>query len=438
MIPWLDLVLIPVSIGFLLTAMALVKWLGAHFSLEPEIQRKCVHIATGLYALTLPATFQSRLSVIMLLVLSVALLLALRLPLFARAGIASAIHSVERKSFGEIYLVLAVGGIFWFSPDNAALYALPILVLTLSDAAAALAGTRYGRMHFQVEAGTKSWEGVTIFFLVTWILSMVALLLMSEINRANVVVLSVMIAAFGALVEADSWGGLDNLFVPVGIHILLARHWDTPIVQLAVLALAFFATLYAVMRLSGRFGLSQHSARAYVVLIFLICGVTTPENALLPVLVVFAHIAARRWAPCASPYPDLDLVAVATGIALFWLFIGEFFARNALNVYNMTFAAMAVIFVGVAGQHLGWFWRLVLVASAALVSIAILTATSALNPGSQAWTGPVMTWSIVSLACAGIIALSAPTFFNRHRSARAMVIAAPTPLLLFAIRGLAA
>ena len=51
-------------------------------------------------------------------------------------------------------------------------------------------GTRYGRKQFAVEAGTKSLEGVAMFFLVTWIVAMVLLLLMTDIGRINVVLLS--------------------------------------------------------------------------------------------------------------------------------------------------------------------------------------------------------------------------------------------------------
>ncbi len=437
MISRLDLVLIPLSIGSLLGVMTLVKWLGPRFGLPPEIQRKMVHVATGLYALTLPFTFNSRFAVILLLCMSVGVLAALRLPVFAKAGIASAVHSVERRSFGEIYLALAVGIIFWTSTDNLVLYVLPILVLTLSDAAAALAGTRYGSRHFQVEAGAKSWEGVTIFFLVTWILSLVVLLLMTDIDRTNVVVLSVMIAAFGALVEADSWGGLDNLFVPVGVHFLLASHAATPVWQLVVLACAFFLSLYAVIRMSPAFGITPHSARAYVSLIFLICAVTAPYNAMLPTLAVFAHLAARHFNPCRSTYPDLDLIAVSAGVALFWLFVGEFFGRNALNVYNLTFAAMAVIFVGVAVQHTRYPLRAATVAAAILLAVVALLHVSALNVSSGAWTGLFWPWVAAAIALAAFVVLVMPGWFDRYRSVRALGVGATVPLLLFVVKGLA-
>jgi dolichol kinase len=435
MISPVDLALIPISIAALLGVMLLVRRLGPKFGLAPEIQRKAVHIATGLYALTLPFTFESPAAVILLLCVSIAVMLALRLPAFANGGIASAIHAVERKSYGEIYLALAVGIVFWMSGNNLVLFVLPVLVLTLSDAAAALAGTRYGSRHFAVETGSKSWEGVTIFFLVTWILALVILLLMTDIDRTKVVALSVMIAAFGALVEADSWGGLDNLFVPVGVHLLLASHAATPVAQLIALAIGFLLTLYAVIRLSRRIGIAAHSARAYVVLIFLITAVTEPHNAVLAVFAVLAHIAAGRFRPCRSRFPYLDLIAVAAGMSLFWLFIGEFTGRNALNVYNLSFAAMTLIFAGLAAQAAPPPLRIAIVATMAVAVGALLMTIAPLNPYAIAPAAVLWPWMLAALGIAAVATIAGAEFFDRYRSLRAMLVAMPIPLLLFVITG---
>src|SRR6185369_12578223 len=124
------------------------------------------------------------------------------------------LHDVQRTSYGEILLAIAVAFVFYFSIGRPVTYVLPIAVLTLSDTAAALVGVNYGRKRFTVEAGTKTLEGVAIFFLVTFILSSVILLLMTDIGRLNVVLLSAVVAAMSALIEADSWRGFDNLFVP--------------------------------------------------------------------------------------------------------------------------------------------------------------------------------------------------------------------------------
>jgi phytol kinase len=435
---WTDLALIPVSVGALLAVMAWVRGAAPRLGLAPELQRKIVHVATGCYALTLPFTFETTGAVLLLVLVSVVVLAALRLPAFARGGVAAAVHAVERKSFGEIYLAVAVGLVFWLSTDSLVLYVLPVLVLTLSDAAAALAGTRYGSRHFAVEAGTKSWEGVAMFFMVTLIISMTLLLLMTGIERVNVIVLSVMIAAFGALVEADSWGGLDNLFVPVGVHLMLASHLETPPVQLALLALAFLALIVLAVRHATKLGLTAHSARAMVVLIFLMGAVTAPYNAALPAFCVLAHVAARVRNPAGGDYPDLDIIAVCAGTALFWLFAGQFFERDALNVYNLTFAGMAVLLVGLAARPAGPAVRVAAVGvAAALTGWALLT-IAPLNVDSTMWHGVFWPWVAAALGLAVLAGLVRPGAFARHRAARVLAVAAPVPLLLFAIRGLAA
>lgn len=48
----LQLLLIPVSIGGLLAVMAVVHRLARHYGWSAELQRKCVHVTTGLYGST--------------------------------------------------------------------------------------------------------------------------------------------------------------------------------------------------------------------------------------------------------------------------------------------------------------------------------------------------------------------------------------------------
>ncbi len=390
-----NLLLVAGSISAMLGLLAGTKWLGRRHGLSVELQRKCVHIGTGLYALTLPLTFSERWPAVLLISLSLIVLLGLRLRRFAGDGISSAVHGVARKSYGELFLALSVGFLFFASQGQPVLYALPILVLTLSDAAAALTGTRYGRKHFQVEAGTKTWEGVTMFFLVTWILALILLLLMTEMDRSKVVLFSVMIAAFGALVEADSWRGFDNLFVPIGIHLLLANNLGTEPLQLGLLVAAFLATLAFVIAFAPLLGLTNHAARAYVVLVFLICCVTAPHNAILPVAAVFTHLLARNARPSRSPYPDLDLIAAVSGTALFWLFLGDYTGQNALNAYNLGFAGAAIGFLALLPR------RLMLLSAVGVPVIgAILFLVASANPAHSQWHGPLWPWALGRWRCA--------------------------------------
>jgi phytol kinase len=419
--------LIVASIALLLAVMAGVRFLAKFWHLSAELQRKCVHVAIGLYTLTLPFTFSQPWPVLVLVALAVVVMLVLRLPHFAK-GLGSTLHGVERKSYGELFLPLSVGFIFYFSVGNPVLYVLPMAVLTLSDAAAALIGTRYGRRHFVVEAGTKSVEGVAMFFMVTWIVAMVLLLTMTEIGRVNVVLLSLVIAVFGAMVEADSWRGFDNLFVPIGIHLFLAGNLEAQPLQLVLLAATFIVALSVILLFAPGLGLSQHAARAYTVLVFLICAVTAPHNAILPVVAVFGHLAARKVRPSKDGYPDLDFLAAVAAVALFWLFLGEATARNSLNIYNLTFAGAALAFVALAANR-----HVALIGAAAVVLFAAMLTIAAWNPQAQ-WHGMLWPWIMASFAlCLALPALR-PEWLDRQRAPRIMALALPVPLAVFVVR----
>ena len=421
--------LIAASIALLLAVMAAVRWLGHRYGWSAELQRKCVHVAIGLYALTLPLTFSERWPVVVLAALGVIVLLVLRRPRFAQGGISAAVHGVKRTSYGELLLALSVGFIFCFSLEKPILFVLPVAVLTLSDTAAAMVGTRYGRKLFAVEAGTKSLEGVAMFFLVTWIVAMVLLLLMTDISRVNVVLLSLAVAAFGALVEADSWRGFDNLFVPVGIHLFLARYLEADPLTLMLLTTAFIVALFAILWLAPALKLSTHAARGYTVLIFVICAVTAPHNAILPVSAVLAHLLARRVRPCHSRYPDLDFLAVVVGAALFWLFVGEYSGFNALNAYNLTFAGATLVFLTLAAVH-----RLPLAALAALPLGAGMLVIAHWNAATTQWQGTLWPWVVASFALCLAAAALRPDLLDRYRAPRALGLALTVPLALFVTR----
>ena len=263
---------------------------------------------------------------------------------------------------------------------------------------------------------------------------MIVLLLGTDAPRINVVAVSFLVAAFGALVEADSWRGLDNLFVPIGAHLFLASHIETPPVSLIVLAIGFVATVTMVLTFAPLLKLDHHAARAYTVLIFLVCSVTAPYNAILPVAAILAHIPARVLRPSQSAYPDLDLLAVATGVSLIWLFAGEYFDHSAINMFNLTFAAAAVAFVALACR--GWQrWLcipLAFVAGAAVITIA------AQNPAEAHWHGIMWPWVVAALGVTLTAPLVRPEFFDRFRSIRVFTSALAVPAAVFITQGIMA
>ena len=106
------LALVGLSAAVLLAIMGGVKWLGMRFGWDPELQRKGVHVATGLYATALPLLFSERWPVLLLIGIAGSVLLLLRLPRFAKTGLGSTLHGVERKSYGELLLAVAIAFTF--------------------------------------------------------------------------------------------------------------------------------------------------------------------------------------------------------------------------------------------------------------------------------------------------------------------------------------
>jgi dolichol kinase len=413
-------------VAALIALIALIHYLGDSHNWSPEVQRKAVHVAVGLYALTLPVLFDQRWPVVLLILVTIVLMLWLRRPASRATGLGAAIHSVERRSWGDILLALAIGFVFLRAGDSYILYALPIAVVALSDAAAALTGSSYGRRRFAIEDGVKSWEGVVAFFAVTWILSMVMLLLVTDVPRLNVVVLSLAIALFGATVEAVSWRGLDNLFVPICIQLFLMGYLHAPPATLALLTLAFLGAILLIVLLAPRLGLGAHASRAFVVAIFSFLGVAGPYGTVLPALIMLAHLAARKARPCRSGHADLDFIGMLSGAALIWLFVGETVGPTAINLYNMSLAGILLAYLLMA---LGLDRRFALAGYAAVLSAYILLI--AVGPHGARWAVGLPETAAASLALVMVALVVRTGWFDRWRAPRIAAVASIVPMTAY-------
>jgi dolichol kinase len=422
----LSLAILAASVAGLLGVVALVRHFGQRFGWDGEVQRKSVHIAVGLYALALPLLFDSAWPVVTLILVAIVLMLLLRTSHSRTFGLGSAIHSVERKSAGEIWLALAIGFIFLRSGHSYILYALPVAVIALSDAAAALTGTSYGRRRFTTEDGVKSWEGVIAFFAVTLILSMVMLLLLSDVPRLSVVMLALIVAAFGATVEAVSWRGLDNLFVPICIHFFLAVYMHSDPQTLGVLAAIFFAGLVAVALLTRRLGLSAHASRAFTIAIFFFLGVAGLFGTLLPLMVMAMHVVARRRCPCRSGHADLDFVATLCATGLIWHFVGESVGPNAINLYNLALAGMLLGYSMIA-LRFDWRWG----ALALALVIGIYFALVEFSPDAARWVASLLWIAAGSLALVLLALLARRGWSERWRAPRLAAVASLVPMAAY-------
>ena len=411
------------SVACLLVLMALVRRL----TVSAEVKRKLVHVGTGIYAMGLPWLFPDRWPVYMIVGLTLVMMVIMRMPqISGRLG--EAVHSVERRSYGDFLLAISVGLCFFLADGVALLYVLPIAVLTLADAAAALAGTAYGTRRFKVEQGVKSVEGTVVFFVITLLVALICLMFLSDLPPLNILTLALLVAGFGALVEAQSWRGFDNLFLPLGLLVLLEVHSHSNLWELVPIAVIFALAIIAARAVGPRFGLSTHAARVYVVAIFLILASVELQNAILPALVLVAYPWANARNPGGDDFGDLDMVA---GLALFsfgWLALGNAVGWNAVQFYGLTAMGLVMGLSTLALRH-----KLIWVPVIAAALLGVRQVVTGLNPPHSLWAEPLLVLACLCLALSAVASAALPGLFFRHRVLKLTLIAMILPLAYFAL-----
>jgi phytol kinase len=313
---------------------------GRRFALGAETQRKLVHVGVGVYAMLLPLMLD-RGGFLVFAALALGVLIVLRLPRVASSGAGAAVHSVQRRSWGDFYVLFTVAALFLLSAGDPEYYIMPLAVLTVSDAAAALIGSEYGRRRFGAEGRMKSVEGTAAFLVLTWVVTMVIFVEFTEVPRHNVIWLASAISAMAAAIEADSWHGLDNIFVPLGIYCLLIGWGNAEPQKLEAVATLCIAALIAARWIARPFGMTAHALRATFIAFFITYGIATPQNTILSALAFGFHLLARRNFGGESAAHDLDFVTLLVIMGVFWLGASAVAGRNAIEFYTLTFAALA-------------------------------------------------------------------------------------------------
>lgn len=341
------LALLPLVVAGVRFASVLLDW-------PPEGRRKAVHLTMGLAVLAFPWLFDSVVPVAVLCVLSLAVLGWIR-HRESRAdfrGVA-VLHGVGRASLGDVLFPLAVVVVFWLSLRHEGgvarvMYLVPILILTVADAAGALVGTRYGVKTFASLSGWKSVEGCLTFFLCAFLGAHIPILLMTDTGRAESLLIACILALVVMMFEAISTRGLDNLIVPLAAAFLLDRFLDLDSAALAwrLLGVAgLFALVFSVRRGSSLDG----GALLGAVLFGYGCLALGDWRFVIPPVILFGeHLwVTRRLRRVASLHHDL-LPVLAVGLALLpWPAIAAWRPE-------WTDAALAVFVCGTAA-HLAMF-----------------------------------------------------------------------------------
>ncbi len=175
--------------------------------LSTNSTRRIIHLGAAMIAFTFPLF----LSLSQILIVSFVLLLIM---IFSKyTSLLSHIHTVERKTWGEIFYPLGIMiAALSFLPSNPGSFGIVILILGISDLLANIIGTHCGSKYFNIFNGKKTIEGTVAFLVSTFII-----LLIFKIS----IPLAILISLAASAVEFLSPYGSDNLTIPVVVSALL-------------------------------------------------------------------------------------------------------------------------------------------------------------------------------------------------------------------------
>lgn len=144
----------------LLFFLFVIEFFSRKYLINPSISRKVSHVGAAFIVYLMPL-FLTRNEVIIIGSFFAVLLFFTR-----KTNIFSSIHSVERRTLGEVFLPLGVilcAAIFL--PEKRLAFQFGIMIMGISDALASLVGERFGKRVIKIYGHTKSIEGSTVFFI---------------------------------------------------------------------------------------------------------------------------------------------------------------------------------------------------------------------------------------------------------------------------------
>jgi phytol kinase len=205
---------IPVILTIIAVAILLILselWYRRH-GLHGEFSRKFVHVTVGSFTAFWP--FFMSWDNIRFLSLSFLVVVALSKYL----NVFTAIHSVQRPTWGELFFA-AVAGALTLVTNNKWVFAAALLQMSLADGFAAVVGTRYGKSsQYVMFRHIKSYVGSLTFF----VLSIVILLGLSHFSAYHLGLARIgYISLVATFIENIGVRGSDNLLVPMAVALLI-------------------------------------------------------------------------------------------------------------------------------------------------------------------------------------------------------------------------
>ena len=230
-VEWKSIILI---MAVIFVALLIIKFIEKKTNINAEIKRKMFHVTMGLVMLIFPYIFTSVVSVGILGSIAIAFLYILKHTKL-KDSLGTILFSVDRESMGEIFFAISVFLIFYLSKGDKILFSIPILILTFADSTAALIGKNYGKKNLaKLNEDAKSIEGSFMFFMVAFIMTLVPLLLFSDVGREETLIISTIVGFNVALIEMISHTGNDNLLIPLTTFAFISTHIEMPLENLRI------------------------------------------------------------------------------------------------------------------------------------------------------------------------------------------------------------
>lgn len=216
-----SLILLVLPPLLLVPAMGLLSMVRSSHRIGEELKRKSFHVGFGLIALLFPLIWTETWMVITGLSLGLAWMFAVRVLPCLHRYFGSVLHDCDRKSMGELYYAVSVASLILITRDSPLMYVIPILILSLADAAAAIAGRLIPSQQLSGFLRGKSVAGCSAFFIVAATICITILTLYTDLPVWQIGLCAIVVATATCLAEATCRGGLDNLVVPLVAWLVL-------------------------------------------------------------------------------------------------------------------------------------------------------------------------------------------------------------------------